>query len=384
MPSDIDSKTRKQIRGLSKSLGSDVISLVETAVAVGWKVHIVDPRNLTLIPPVPGKGKRIHFNANQKHVSPRRQYAAVLRWGNKEQVELLKRIAHDHGSSDDDFGAAVKIMAAMNVDTVEGSVRVDDFTPPPPKKRHQRPRIEPQPVTTTKVAPKPTPVPAPPVRERRVIHEAPLLMHYSLSRLGGKSYPSPTTLVRKYSDGTEVYACAVSTCDREVPAKKENRRSMGGAHWGMHVRRGEAEPVDQSQFKGMAVADPDYTEHDGTRIHNGRRASKISRIASFLKGLDLANLTPDQIAEAIVDHLTADGSGEMGDIVELTPEQVLERIRRLVDRGHYVEQESKIVVLEEDLEVALEAAAKAEANAANLQARIDLMKEALNLEGDEE
>lgn len=381
MPEPTEEETRAMVRGLSKALGREVISLVEAAVAVGWKVHIVDPRNLTLIPP--GPGRRLHFNAHGKHVSPKRLYATVMRYGDKAKVEALTKLAHNTEADDPAFHAAVTAMAALNVDANEGSIRVDTPEPPKPKPPRRRAVLTPPTPKAKPTPPQPVRTPEAPVPARRVVHEAPLLMHYSLSARGGRSYPSPTTLVRKYSDGTEVYACRVPTCDREVPATQENRRSMGGAHWGMHVRRGEAEAVDQTQFKGMAVEDPDYTEHAGTRISNGRRASKVAALARFFASLDdISNLSAKDLAEMVVEHLARQGGMTEGEAAELTDEQVLDRIRRLVDRGQYVEQQSRIEILELDLQTALDTASKAEARANDLQAKIDLLREAIGIDED--
>lgn len=174
------------------------------------------------------------------------------------------------------------------------------------------------------------PTPAP-----HVVSEQPYLAKYSAGEQGGKSYPSDCILEQKMSDGTTRYKC--TKCDY----LSENHLSVRNHHR-LHVNSGEATRFDPATRSQLVVDDPTYTRASSYTP----RQSSIEKLAEIIR--NAASLIPEELAETILkaQHTEPQQSRE-----PLTDAEVIDRIRRLVDRGEYVEQRNEIDRLAEDIEL---------------------------------
>jgi uncharacterized protein YgbK (DUF1537 family) len=112
----------------------------------------------------------------------------------------------------------------------------------------------------------------------------------------------------------------------------------------------------------------------------------------MLAGVDLANVTVDDLAAMIVEFLGDNGGGGGGSAEPMTDEQIIDRIRSLVDRGTYADQEKALLERDQRIEELmsyaeqreaeladklLEAEQRAVASESHLQALRDLINESL-------
>jgi hypothetical protein len=323
-----------EIETLSKILGTGAIDLASIALTVGWEVKYSNHGNgLLLI--APGGLKTINLSSKHKGSGDYRGMTrTIIRYGDQDVVKRLRMAASDSTMSNARFSEVLSI-AGLTASVLE-------VTPiksvPAPKGAFGQEQVLVTPETTVKTAPvqisAPKPVP------RHIVSQRPALMHYSLTQTGGKSYPSKTSVERKWSDGTIDYQCAVSTCD----GTSTNRRSFAGPHWAMHVRKGEAEPVPESAAKETIIDDPSYTEHGFTKISNGRKSNAASqRIADLLGSIELwREMTSEELAERLAAALFPKDVPIDVEYMPLTADQIVARIRRMVDGGTYAEQEAVI------------------------------------------
>jgi hypothetical protein len=102
--------------------------------------------------------------------------------------------------------------------------------------------------------------------------------------------------------------------------------------------------------------------------------------------LDLTKMTPEELAEFLMDWIAQQGGGHGGGITEpLTPEQVLDRIRALVDRGTYADLRSQLEEQGQEIEdlitygEGIEARMKAaEERALRAEGTLDAFRELVN------
>lgn len=335
-----DAPDRAQI---VKTFGKEAADFIEVAASLGWTCLFNNTgTSVTLVPAVEdAPAHRIHLSSRNKGGGLMKKYAKRLaKFASPGAVDVAVAIAQ----------ADLPFEVARNLQTGLGRMALDseggmEVMPDEPKKERF---VKPAAVTPAAVAAKVK-------KERHVISERPALMHYSLTNKGGQSYPSKTTIERRWSDGAIDYVCAVSTCG-EV---SENRRAFSGPHWGMHVRKGEAQPVDGEEMRKNVVDDPTYTETAWSRKQS-LREKRIKELKTMLDAVDLKKITPDDLAEMIMDFLGDSTSGGGGASEPLTDEQIIDRIRSLVDRGTYAEQENLLAEQRRAMDELIEAAAERE------------------------
>lgn len=196
--------------------------------------------------------------------------------------------------------------------------------------------------------------------ERRLVSEQPWMAHSGTTKGTPKAYPTRNTIERTWSDGTKDYRCAYEGCDYTHDRPKNVVTHFAAKH----VRHGD---LDKQGRPDLLVDDPNFEGTGLTRKVRPRK-SRIAALAGFLAGLDLRNLTPEEIAERSLEFLadlSNSGSPDAQEREPLTPEQIITRIRSLVDSGRYVEQQDAIE--ERDGEIAA-LAEQAEALKAELAA----------------
>lgn len=312
-----------------KTFGKEAADFIEVAASLGWKALFNSTgTSVTLAPPEKNDtpNQRIHLSSRNKGGGLMKKYAKRLaKLGEADAVTTLSEM-HDAGMPFE----VVQVLGQLRLH--EEAVQME---PEAPKERFVKPAA----VTDAAVAAKVK-------KERHIISERPALMHYNLTQKGGQSYPSKTTVERRWSDGAVDYVCAVSTCG-EVST---NRRAFGGPHWAMHVRKGEAQPVDMEEARKSLVDDPSYTETAWTRKQSLREKRK-AELTEMLKAINLAKVSVEDLAEQIMEFFGSDFVGTGGNHGEpLTDEQVLDRIRALVDRGTYAKQEEVLTSQRKEIE----------------------------------
>lgn len=227
----------------------------------------------------------------------------------------------------------------------------------------------------------------PPVEEPVIVSEAPWLAH---KRPGtpsdpGQLYESATTIERMWSDGHRDYKCTAEGCEYT------NRKARSVAmHYGAKHSRVDGKVVKPAH--GDELDDPTYVEPLSRRSAVTRLAREIELALRSQESLDVDSATlAHRVAEEIVRRRiearmpiegTADEPRE-----EMTPEEIVAAVRKLVDRGHVAQLEARLTAMEADqgalvarrfeeesLRVQAEQrAAAAEAHAGALQERLHQM-----------
>lgn len=354
---------------LRRSLGQDATDFIAMALALGWQVSrrgAGSNASVNLIAPGDPTPKRLHLSGKNKGKgSLDSMVKTLIRYAHPDQVRAVVE-ANEHDP-------AMRKRIERNI-LIRGAL--EDIAEMDENVQETEPEVE----VPAEPAPEP---PAPEKPKRFIVSERPALMHYSLTGKGGRSYPSKTAIERRWSDGQVDYACAVPTCD----ATSENKRSFGGQHWAMHVRNGEATPVDREEIRNSLVDDPTYTEPSHTRV----QVSPKDLILGILGEYDLATIDPEFLAEQLAKRLFPEPQEDRGPSTPqepLTAEQMIDRIRRMIDNGHYSDQERIIQNQAEQLQRAWddisavswardEAARRAERAENNLRALADLIGEAV-------
>lgn len=198
----------------------------------------------------------------------------------------------------------------------------------------------------THIAPEPDTTPQ--LTDRHVVSERPWMAHQS-SGSGtshAKAYPTRSTIERLWSDGTKDYRCAYDGCE----VVKDRPKQIVTHFAAKHVRFGNLE----KQGRPTELVDDPNFEGTGLTRKVRPRKSRIDALARHLEGLDLSALNAEELAEetlTFLAELSNSGSSLSQEREPLTPEQIITRIRTLVDPGTYVEQQE--VLEERDLQIAL-------------------------------
>jgi hypothetical protein len=177
-------------------------------------------------------------------------------------------------------------------------------------------------------------------RKRRVTIEQPWSAHGTVRRDGlAETYPSNAVMQRSWSDQTTDYYCRWEGCDYE----SDNPRSVA-SHYTSH-RKGKGRNP-QPEADGV---DPD---------HLPRKAARVRRLKSEVQGaIDAAKAQGMEadaqwIAQWIIDHRVgtlAEDRGDEGD-TELSPEQIIDKIVALADRGRSKMLREQIEALQQQVD----------------------------------
>jgi hypothetical protein len=186
-----------------------------------------------------------------------------------------------------------------------------------------------------------------------VVRQQPWLAHRSPAEGGGIRYSSKAVLERRWSDGRVDYKC--SRCDY----RNENPKSVA-----THYGRSKDHPA-VGEDEGF-VRDAQYTSPLSTR-----EAARVTRwqhrLERAMAGLDReSDDFVRELAERLVDQTEYTPAT---DREPLTAEQVLDRVRRLVDTGEYVAAQERTAELELELETIRATVAEARSEADRERAR---------------
>lgn len=199
------------------------------------------------------------------------------------------------------------------------------------------------------------------------------------SEYGGQRYLSHAVRQRKWSDGRIDYVCAKPGCDYS----SENSMSVA-THF---ARSKDHVPPDRSRRERPTIIDPEYTEptyHRNTHPAVMRKAARLlEEMLEAAKGLDpeafsfeeLLKELAERIAQARVDRLGLNNDHETHD---LTPEERLERIRRLADTGEYLQAMQSRAEIEAENAQLTEKLQAAEAHSEQLREQLKVFRELLD------
>jgi hypothetical protein len=207
--------------------------------------------------------------------------------------------------------------------------------------------------------------------ERHIVDRRPMLAMAGSRKGSAKkasAYQSETTIERRWSDGTVDYACAYDGCDYTNTDRLSPSRHYANMH-----RKGQGRAKSPETFTAEV---PDAREY-----HYQPRDSRVAALAEVIAQMMKEGITdPEKIAETALKwvHEQTDGATDHAAEREpMTPEEIVSRIRTLLDDGTMFALETQVREKADEV-VALtrlvEAAeAKAEQARGNLRALRELV-----------
>lgn len=183
------------------------------------------------------------------------------------------------------------------------------------------PEPEPKPESTADPCP-PTPV---------IVNQRPWLARHSSGETGGRVYPSRTVIERKWSDGALDYKCALEGCEYTDPVPQTVAS---------HYRASNDHPmVEPPTAEELMRTEPWVPRKSSPADRMQRLARELAWALEQVGGTDgpavADGLLAEQLAEVIVRERDRKRQTEEEERGPLTADQVIERIRRLVDDGSY-------------------------------------------------
>lgn len=318
-------------------LHRDSKNLIRAAVAFGWTLHVMGMRvRLTS----PGNVKSITLSASDNNIPYQRHRTTIEKYanplllpGNDEQV---KGLAHQVIAAEDyavsQRKAAEKKAEREEQERREQADREDEYAKSYPQSRRGVSAAEtPEPdveFDVTKIVPD----------ARHVVSEEPMMAHKGQR----EGYISPTTNVRTWSDGSVDFTCRSEGCD----FARDDRHSVG-RHWRKHVTDGTEQPA------GRPVERYRTPPHEPLYVTGYTpRRERVGALAEVLAALDLKAMTSEELAEFVLNwqhEQSQAGSRVAAEREEMTSDDVLNRIRSLLDNGTYLAQQEEISRLRADM-----------------------------------
>jgi hypothetical protein len=277
---------------IPSSFKEDVKQIIVIAVAIGWKCHKSAANSITIISP--NDEKKFHFTPRRTSVNLKKVRRDLLKYGDPDKV-LLAEMAHGLHQVDPELAKVVTDQV------VSGMAPVTDDTSAGVRER------EPQRSVTEPAKPAP-----------HIVSEQPMMAKVS----DGRAYDSPTTVERKWSDGSRDYACTWPGCEFTHPS---NRGSVA-AHYGKAHRSGEGVRRRPATYEA---------EVPEARVYAPRR-SRIEALAQHIASLVQDGCDPETLAEAAltwVHEQTRHSTPMAAEFEEMTAEETLVRIKMLLDDG---------------------------------------------------
>ncbi len=302
-------------------LKKDVREVIEVAVMLGWKMHISGANSVTII--APEERKKYHFSCTGRASnSITRIRKDVMRFADPQKLLLADSIA---GIKDDSL-LADRAMALLPALGDEGTVvdhRAEEAAAAAERAaRKAVPKPKPPTVPTVAVSDgnQPSAVPqgvSPRNEERHIVSTRAMLAKASR----GRGYTSETTLEREWSDGTKDYKCRYQGCDYT----SENRGSVP-AHYA------------KSHSIGLADRPVVFPAEVPEARQYAPRQTRIDALAGVINNMLRGNnhIEPHEIARTAltwVHEQSRSGSEHSEEREPKTAEEVLNRIKNLLDRG---------------------------------------------------
>lgn len=320
---------------------SNLEALVEFAKALGWSAHERPKNNGTLLhAPEPNQAIRIPV-PNPNKTSVRQSWFTsstrrVVKYGEPNAVEAVAKAVASTG--DHEFAY---ILRQANVELVALMPGTEAHQKYEEQRLEQAAAEEDRRIIRKNNDDDTTPIENEPKPE--LVESHPWMARKgSKSSGGGKRYTSHAVIERHWSNGTIDYACAQPGCLFEDESPNRVAHHYGRA--ADHVRPSAA---DQLRRERETVFDPNYQP---SGIHYTHRQARVQTMAQRIaRGLDKIedwrNLVDDELAERLADILTPERENLNESGEPLSDEQIIEKIRRLLDRGEYIQMQERIVEL---------------------------------------
>jgi hypothetical protein len=304
---------------IPNSFKREVRETIVLAVSLGWKFHVTGDQSATIISPRPeDHPKKYHFSTNRRSSnSITRIRRDVVKYGDPEKVEVAYTAAslRDMGL-DGEAQALVRSLPSVTATVVDD--RSD---------REKGPADNPFGKGSVTEPPKPRDPKAP-----HIVSEKPMLAKASK----GKAYDSPTTMERRWSDGSRDYACRWPSCNYSAP-----ERGSVPSHYA------------KSHSEGLGKRPEMFSaEVPDARVYAPRQ-SRVEALAAILADLMAGGpMDPDVLARTALTWVHEQSNHKTDEAAEredLTPEQTLDRIRMLLDDGARGEMHKRVEALEQKL-----------------------------------
>lgn len=280
---------------------ADVKELIHVAAVVGWKVHVTGSASVTII--APEERKKYHFG-HRSSTPLNRIRRDIVRFGDPAKVMMMSTLSAVPGGSVEEK-ALLSVLPLLN---------------PSEPAQDDRPKAEP--VHTVNA--EPTDMVEAGVH---VVSEKPMLAKGG----EGHGYDSPTTIERRWSDGTRDYKCV--SCDYTSP----NRGSVPAHH-------GKSHP--------LTVKPPTYKADVPDATVYAPRRNRIEALAEVLSDRLASGELPtaEELARLSlmwVHEQTRRGTALSAEAEPMSAEVTLDRIRLLLDDGSTFRLREQMAALEE-------------------------------------
>lgn len=284
--------------GLPKGLKKNAYDLIELAVIHGWTARVTSGSSVSIVSP-DGR-KKYHFSGNRRDtISHERIKKDIIRLADPQRAAVAQTIAARGAEQSLDL---MKDMPSL----VTGTAEVVDDRPPSKEQKVKA--------------------------ERTIISTTPML-----AKAGSKdtAYESETTLVRRWSDGTTDYVCVEG--DFEATSRLSVSRHFANAH---------------SRGKGRAPQPPTFKAEVQSAVYAPRQ-TRVEALAAHLHALwGTEGLTLEEVAKAAltwVHEQSREGTEHAAERESLTPEDMLNRIRTLLDDGTAGRHQNELLELQQQV-----------------------------------
>lgn len=188
-----------------------------------------------------------------------------------------------------------------------------------------------------------------------VLTEVPWMAKRGTGEKNAQLYPSKTVIERKWSDGSTDYACAGADCDFADPVPQRVAAHYRSSKKGHPV-------VDAPQREEVVRAEPYVPGHSSSEQRIKRLEAELLRAIESVVDIPGYGTASDEdrahmIATRMIEERDRRREREDHDQQPLTPEEVIDRIRGLVDDGSYlrrIERERELDTRVAELELAAE------------------------------
>lgn len=357
-----------------KSKGADTVRL---AVQLGWRA--TNHNGSVLLTSPVERGQRITIpTSNINQARGRAWVSKLIRYGDPVKVLAFNAQLEDMARVDKGQKPFMEPNDLMPLVHTESTVPAQYSLPgeivaPEPT----QPRVE----ALREHVDLPTETVRQRITESIVVKTQPWMAKRNLARGQGNKYQSHAVIERTWSDGHVDYACA--GCGDGYVNDKPRSVSMHYANSkdGQHPHHTREEHLANARATVVVVPEV-WTPATRPVTERAERLAREMRMAMEQirdKGFDLSS--EEKMLEALAEQMVRVRDEKRGDDEQrgpLTAEQVVERVRRLVDGGAYVEQQQRV----EELELAIideqTARMQAEARAFRLKGEWDALRELMN------
>lgn len=296
---------------LPGTFSKDLRELIDIAVSLGWKVITSSRQVVTLRSYDDVKSTRIGVS-NSKNLDLNRMRRGIMKHADPQYLDAARE-ALKHGTAKTPLGK-VPLSAVVPKEVVEGLEHMKEELEEAQKDEPEAPSVKPDDHVRA---------------DAHIISEKPMIAKSS----DGEGYESPTTIERRWSDGSRDYKCV--DCDFTSPDRLAPSRHYSGAH-----ARGQGRKQAPPRFK---VDVPDAVTYNPN-------AKRVIALATVIEQMMKDGVTdPKVIAERALTWVHEQHGTHVEDPEPLDDSAILARIRSLLDDGSMRDTQRRIEALEEQV-----------------------------------